>query len=146
MKLKRRAPSSAVAHLIIVRRMNTVAVPFMFLPAFAFAAPVLIYGFAQADRLVRVERERYPDEWARDGFPAGYFAWIRPFFSGAAADLSRSRTSVPWRWKFKTPPWIAASPEYRRWLRRYRVCIVVWNVVCLCAFVLIALSLFHRNV
>ena len=109
------------------------------------AAPVLIYAFLQADRLIRAQRERHPDEWARDGFPAGYFAGIGAFLAGDTA-VSRTRTAMPWRWKFRTPPWVAASPEYRSWLMRYRVCIVIWNLVCLFTFVLIAASLVRHNV
>jgi hypothetical protein len=114
-------------------------------PLFLLGVPVLVYGFAQADRLVCAEREFYPDEWERDGFPASFFGWIIPFFSGDRSVL-RARTPVPWRWKFRTPTWVATSPEYRRWLRRYRLCIVIWNIPIIVVLGIMLFPLIHCTV
>jgi hypothetical protein len=120
--------------------MHVSPLPWMVAPLLLVATPVLIYGFTQADRLVRAEREFHPVEWERDGSPCGFFAWIIPFCSGATT-LSGCRTSVPWRWMFRTPPWVAASREYRKWLRRYRICALLWNLVSASIFIFIMFSL-----
>ena len=125
--------------------MNASSLTWTFGPLLLLAAPVLVYVFTQADRLVRAEREFHRDEWERDGSPCGYFAWIVPYFSGDAV-LAGCRTSVPWRWKFRTPPWVAASREYRRWLRRYRISILIWDLVCASVFFAMILILLRHNV
>jgi hypothetical protein len=82
----------------------------------AFA--VLLYGFTRADRLVRAEYECHRDAWLQDGSPAGFFWWPPNF-----------RRRCPMKWLFRTPPWVAASPDYRRILRTYRACVLLSDML-----------------
>jgi hypothetical protein len=102
---------------------------------FLVGGPILLYGFTQADRLVRAEHDLYPDVWAHDGFPAGFF-FLPP---GA-------RRRVPLKWFFRTPEWVRASPTYVKWLRRYRTCGIIWNLLCATLFFAMIYVAIHRNV
>ena len=69
------------------------------------------------DRLLRLEHERYPAEWARDGMPIGWL-WrpaaarpIRGFFA---------RTLASATWLFRTPAWVGRDEDANRLLRDYR--------------------------
>jgi hypothetical protein len=97
--------------------------------------PVLVYGFTQADRLVRAEHEFHRDAWERDGAPCGFFCMP-----------AGCRTRVPFKWLFRTPPWVLASPEYSSWLRRYRICALTWNIMCAPIFLGMMYSFIHQHV
>jgi len=88
----------------------------------------------QADRLVRAQYRSHPDEWKRDGRPAGFFFWPAGF-----------RRRFPSRWLFRTPSWVRTSPQYLGWLRRYRLCVLVWNILCILIMVIAAMHLFAKR-
>jgi hypothetical protein len=70
------------------------------------------------DRLLRLERERYPAEWARDGAPMGFF-WVPAgahlFWGGFA------RAAVNFRWAFRTPAWARQDEQAKRLLWEMRI-------------------------
>jgi hypothetical protein len=92
------------------------------------AVGVLLYGFIEFDRLVRVEHQFYREAWESDGSPCGFF-WGAPGSFPFAGYFSRNRAAF--RWLFRTPAWVATSPEHSQLLRRFRICVITWNVVCL---------------
>ena len=91
---------------------------------------VLIYDFLTFDRLVRFEYANHRDIWRQDGSPAGFF-W-RTQECTWTSGLATQRLAVVWL--FRTPPWVAASTECRRWLRHVRIATAVWNLSVLVAF------------
>jgi hypothetical protein len=115
--------------------MSTSWLVWSFVVVFIIGGPILLYGFTQADRLVRAEHDLFPDAWAHDGFPAGFF-FLPP---GA-------RRRVPFNWFFRTPEWVRASPTYVKWLRRYRTCGIIWNLLCATLFFMMIYVAIHRNV
>jgi hypothetical protein len=70
------------------------------------------------DRLLHLQRERYPTEWARDGAPMGFF-WVP-----AGARLVRgsfARSAAFLRWTFRTPAWVRQDERAKRLLRDLRL-------------------------
>lgn len=92
------------------------------------AVGVLLYGLVEFDRLVRVEHQFHRVAWESDGSPCGFFWWAPGSFPFAGY-FARNRAAFTWL--FSTPAWIATSPEHSRLLRRFRICVITWNVVCL---------------
>ncbi len=90
-------------------------------------APILLYGCLQADQLVRAQYHSHRDDWERDGRPAGFFFWPPGF-----------RRGFPKVWLFRTPAWVHTSPECLARLRRYRLCALVWNIICISIMVVVA--------
>ena|SRR6266404_4822662 len=90
-------------------------------------APILLYGFLQADQLIRAQYHSHRDDWERDGRPAGFFFWPPGF-----------RRRFPTVWLFRTPAWVCTSPECLARLRRYRLCALVWNIICISIMVMVA--------
>jgi len=92
------------------------------------ALPILIYSFVLLDRLIQAEYESHKAAWEADGKPMGFFFfppgqnWLDKFRGGWA------RNRISFVWLFKTPSWVSASIEYRVWLRRFRICVLVWNL------------------
>ena len=114
-----------MAYLLLVRRMHDPwALGAILL---LIGAPILLYGFLQADQLVRAQYHSHRDEWERDGRPAGFFFWPPGF-----------RRRFPTIWLFRTPAWVRTSPECLARLRRYRLCALVWNIICISIMVMVA--------
>jgi hypothetical protein len=92
------------------------------------ATPALVYSFVLQHRLVRAEYESNRVAWEADGKPMNSF-----FIPPGQSWLDIVRGSWAWNrvwyvWLFKTPQWVSASIEYRLWLRRLRICVLVWNL------------------
>jgi hypothetical protein len=106
---------------------------------------VLLYGFVAFDRLVRAEYLQFRSDWERDGRPAGFFwrASECDFISSGLAKLTLS-----FAWLFRTPRWIAGSPELLAHLRRQRFAILIWNfgILILVAAVFVAWHIYGRIV
>jgi hypothetical protein len=82
------------------------------------AMATILYQMSLFDRLIRWEYEHHRDQWERDGKPDGYF-WRAGECKFWSSDMAKKRlTGV---WLFKTPGWVATSPECRRWLAQTRV-------------------------
>jgi hypothetical protein len=92
------------------------------------ALPIFIYSFVLLDRLIQAEYESHKAAWEADGKPMGFFFfppgqnWLDKFRGGWV------RNRISFVWLFKTPSWVSASIEYRVWLRRFRICVLVWNL------------------
>ena len=73
------------------------------------------------DRLIRLEFERYPDEWVKDGKPVG--AFYRP--AGTSLFQNASTWAVG-KWARRPPQWILEDGDARIALKRYRfLCLLV---------------------
>ena len=46
---------------------------FIFAAAVIFTIGLSLVGFYQSDQLMRILRERHPDNWRESGYPCGYF-------------------------------------------------------------------------
>jgi hypothetical protein len=108
----------------------TIASPFGLACVVLLVAAIgaLLYGLIEFDRLVRAEHQLHRAAWESDGSPCGFFWWPPDSFPFAGYF---ARTRVAFAWLFQTPPWVSLSSEHIQLLRRFRVCIVAWNIVCI---------------
>ena len=74
-----------------VRRMSTSWLLWSFALLFLIGGPILVYGFTQANRLVRAEHDLHPDAWERYGFERSGrsgLSWTVGFVFLAVSDSS----------------------------------------------------------
>jgi len=94
---------------------------------------VLLYAFVLFDRLLRAEYEQHRPAWEIDGRPAGFF-WRAQECDFLFSKLAKMRLTLVWL--FRTPAWVASSPDLVAMLRRHRIAVLIWNVGVLIWFVL----------
>lgn len=101
------------------------------------ACPLVIFSMRTFDQLVRLEQERYPEQWVADGRPEARFGvrskLVRPFRSSFAAQKCN------FVWLFVTPRWVREDVDARQLLRRMRILVAVWNLVAMPLFLVSAL-------
>ena len=110
-------------------------VPFFII--ICFGLPLLLYGFYLFDRLVKTEHAQNPAAWEADGKPNGFF-WRAPERTMFGSDLARTRASMSW--VFVTPEWIKDLPDSIVLLRRFRFCILGWNILVIVVFLMMGLN------
>ena len=109
------------------------------LPALiAIALSVLLYAFVMFDRLVRMEYENERATWEADRRPCGVFWRVREC-TWIASGWAFNR--LMFLWLFRTPAWAARSQIGRGWLRRFRACVLSWNVLVVGFGILMAIVL-----
>jgi hypothetical protein len=86
---------------------------------------ILICALALFDRLIRAEYEQHRPTWETDGRPAGIF-WRARECRFITSDLARTRLSFVWL--FRTPTWVAGSPDLAAVMRRHRGVVVIWHI------------------
>ena len=92
---------------------------------FAAALPLLLYMFILFDRIVAAGYAQDRLAWESAGKPRGFF-WSKPECSYIGSSLARNRLSLVWL--FKNPVWAAENSACRNWLKRLRICALVWNI------------------
>jgi hypothetical protein len=103
-------------------------VKLMFLAPLVCLIPFLFLAVVTFDRLVMIEYARFRSEWDSDGEPDGFF-WHPPDRSLFSSLMSTfAKWSVGWEWLFRTPPWMEHDDEAIALLRRYRICVLIWNL------------------
>jgi hypothetical protein len=91
----------------------------------AVGLPLLIFSFLMFDRAVKAEYANdrlFLAQWRRKKVHSGTF----------------QKNPLGLRWLFSTPSWMMASPECQIWLRRFRICILAWNILVVIAFLTMA--------
>jgi hypothetical protein len=117
-------------------------IDFVIVPLLCVVVEAAGYAFIIFDRLVRSEYEHHPGQWMSDGEPRGIF-W-RP--EGCVHRRNwRALRRVSWLWLFRTPAWVAESPESMKTLTRYRVSNCVLFGVFLIFLAVLSLILFAPN-
>jgi hypothetical protein len=102
------------------------------LPILVLAIAVLLYSFVMFDRLVKAEYTHARSAWEADGRPRGFF-WHAPECTWLRSGWAVNR--LGFIWLFKTPNWAAQSAHYRDWLKRFRICVLAWNITIVGLFV-----------
>jgi hypothetical protein len=93
---------------------------------FFLLIPILIWAFNTFDNLIKLEYEKFHQQWLKDGQPSGLY-W-RPadyhpsFHSGFATQKSMLILL------FKKPEWVASSAQACNLLNKYRILILTWNI------------------
>lgn len=95
--------------------------------------PLVLVAFATFTSLVKWQHANHRAAWEADGRPSGYF-WNPA--SGLFARLGAhwAMNVVMLRWLFTTPAWAEGDQRARRFLRRYRACVAIWNAGVIAAF------------
>jgi hypothetical protein len=92
----------------------------------------LLNAFYEFDRIVRIEYEFHRSVWEKDGSPQRLFYPRFKVDSNFKTGLATNRVMSVW--VFNTPLWARTSPDLLRRFRRYRICVLLWNAVCIFAF------------
>jgi hypothetical protein len=93
---------------------------------FFLLIPVLIWAFNTFDNLIKLEYEKFHQQWIKDGQPSGLF-WhpdgCRPSFHGGIATQKSMLLLL-----FNKPEWIASSAQACNLLKKYRILVLAWNI------------------
>jgi len=93
------------------------------------ALPLLLFALFTAystfNRLVRIERERFREQWIDDRRPAEW-NW-RLFISHPRGDGLATLSSMGVL-LFYSPEWVRSDVQASRLLSRYRLSALVWNI------------------
>lgn len=108
--------------------------PFLAVTTLILSVAILFYAFWQFDRLLRTEYEKHRLVWDADGKPPGFF-WRADECDPLTGNFARSHLCFVWL--FRTPDWIAGSPELVAALRRLRITVLIYHVACLAWFALL---------
>lgn len=86
--------------------------------------PALFLTFFCFSKFVELEHRLDRSSWENDGRPTGFF-WAAPDAGGLANRIAKQH--LMWRCLFETPAWAKSSVGATVWLRRFRLCAVIWN-------------------
>jgi hypothetical protein len=93
---------------------------------FFLLIPVLIWAFITFDNLIKLEYEKFHQQWIKDGQPSGLF-WrpdgCPPSLHGGIATQKSMLLLL-----FNKPEWIASSGQARKLLKKYRILVLAWNI------------------
>jgi ferric iron reductase protein FhuF len=92
---------------------------------FILMIPLLVWAFITWDNLIKLEHEKFHQQWLNDGKPTGMF-WRssksrRSYRSGMATQ------KFMFMWLFKTPEWAESSDDALSLIKRYRTLVLAWN-------------------
>jgi ferric iron reductase protein FhuF len=92
---------------------------------FFLLIPLLIWAFNTFDNLIKLEHEKFHQQWIKDGQPPGMF-WrpegSRPSFQGGFATQKSMLILL-----FRKPEWIAENAQACILLKKYRILVLAWN-------------------
>jgi hypothetical protein len=88
--------------------------------------PILIWSFNTFDNLMKLEYEKFHQQWLKDGQPPGLY-WrpvgYRPSFQSGFATQKSMLILL-----FRKPEWVASSDQASNLLKKYRILVLTWNV------------------
>jgi len=88
--------------------------------------PILIWSFNTFDNLIKLEYEKFHQQWIKDGQPSGLY-WrppdYRPSFQSGIATQKAMFIFL-----FKKPEWVASSGFASNLLKKYRILVLTWNI------------------
>ncbi len=93
---------------------------------FFLLIPVLIWALNTFDNLIRLEHEKFHQQWLADGRPSGLYwrpADYHPSFRGALATQKSMLFLL-----FRKPGWIESGDHASTLLIRYRILVLTWNI------------------
>ena len=88
--------------------------------------PILIWSFNTFDNLIKLEYEKFHQQWLKDGQPPGLYwrpAGYRPSFQGGFATQKAMLVLL-----FRKPEWVASSDQAKILLKKYRILVLTWNI------------------
>jgi hypothetical protein len=118
--------------------------PLLQLAVFLLLAAVLLCVFRAFNRLVRLEYERFAEDWERDGRPYVVYARRAPGMSRTwRAGLAAHRRMFAWL--FVTPAWARQSAEAEQSFRYYRFLVLAWSFVAVPLYGLLSMLIVYLN-
>jgi hypothetical protein len=99
---------------------------------------LLFAAFFNFDKIVKIEHEKYSQEWINDGKPKGFF-WRSAQCTWLSSAMALQRLSF--QWLFTTPTWIRIDSEALLHLKRLRMFVLFFNVGIIVWFVISILIL-----
>ncbi len=107
----------------------------------------LLWAFATWDRIIKLEFQKYPVEWQKDGKPPGYFWKTPPSAYSSYWDRLRAIWHRGWlisAWLFRSPAWARSDAKASGLLIRFRLLVAIWNLSILLPLITLAIaSAFH---
>lgn len=100
------------------------------------ACPLVIFSMKTFDQLVRLEQERYPEQWEADGRPMPRFGVRSRLVTTFRSSFAAQKCNFVWL--FVTPGWAKEDVEARQLLRRMRILVALWNLVAMPLFLVSA--------
>ena len=88
--------------------------------------PILIWSFNTFDNLIKLEYEKFHQQWLKDGQPPGLYwrpAGYRSSFQSGFATQKSMLILL-----FKKPEWVASSVKACNLLKKYRILVLIWNI------------------
>jgi hypothetical protein len=93
---------------------------------FLLLVPLLIWAFNTFDNLIKLQYEKFHQQWIKDGQPSGLFRrpdGRLPSFHGGIATQKSMLILL-----FNKPEWIASSAQASKLLKKYRILVLAWNI------------------
>ena len=104
--------------------------PDLMAAVYAVAAVAILGSFVMFDLVVKLERDEYPEQWALDGQPTGFFDFTPPIDGMMQSGRSAiARFTLAFEWLFYTPDWALDSDTARRLLVWFRIGVAISNVI-----------------
>ena len=88
--------------------------------------PILIWAFNTFDNLMKLEYEKFHQQWLKDGQPPGLYwrpAGHQPSLHSGFATQKSMLILL-----FSKPEWVASSGEACILHKKYRVLVLTWNI------------------
>jgi len=117
--------------------------PLYFLPVLLIGLPVLFFSFRIFDQIVSLEYKDHRRDWENDGRPKG-FMWKAPECNWFTSEWAR--TGVCFKWLFSTPPWAERSNGCSALFTRWRIAVLIWNVLAFGIFLAMIYMIFSGQV
>ena len=89
------------------------------------SAGIVIAGLMICDKLIPIERDRYPEQWVLDRRPATFMR--RSKTSPQTIQASYAATASCLRWAWSPPAWLRADPAAATLIRRLRMLLIIWT-------------------
>jgi hypothetical protein len=87
--------------------------------------PIFIWGFNTFDNLIKLEYEKFHQQWLKDGQPSGLYWRPAGYTSSFNSGIATQKFML--MLLFKKPEWIASSDEACILLKKYRILVLTWN-------------------
>jgi len=92
---------------------------------FFILIPILIWGINTFDNLIKLEYEKFHQQWLKDGQPSGMYWRPAGYHPSFKSGFSSQKSMLIFL--FKKPEWIATSVQASILLKKYRILVFTWN-------------------
>jgi hypothetical protein len=105
-------------------------VPFVIL---LLISPLVVVAMFTCDKLLAIERARFPEQWRAHGSPTPFFQRGNASEDSVASRVAAVRCCLIWA--VSMPVWVRNDREAPQLLRRVRVLLILWTFVAFPVFI-----------